>query len=89
MYKEHQTEIALVLSDVGLPRMTGIEVFMKLREIDPNIKVILASGFLELKTKTELFQVGIKEFIQKPYNPYEVLNEIRKILDHPVNLQKQ
>ncbi|HVN49396.1 MAG TPA: PAS domain S-box protein, partial [Bacteroidota bacterium] len=82
-YAEYKNEIALVLSDVGLPKMTGVEEFLKLHEINPRVNVILASGFLELETKTKLFQLGIREFIQKPYNSFEVLTEIRKILDSP------
>jgi signal transduction histidine kinase/ActR/RegA family two-component response regulator len=82
-YQEHKDEINLVLTDMGLPRMSGTEVFKKMCEINARVKVLLASGFLEPDIKAELFKAGAKGFIQKPYNPYEVLKEIRKILDEP------
>jgi DNA-binding NarL/FixJ family response regulator len=64
-----------------LPKITGIEEFKKLREINPQVKILLASGFLEPRTKSELLDAGAKGFIQKPYVPNEILKEIRKILD--------
>jgi two-component system, cell cycle sensor histidine kinase and response regulator CckA len=84
LFLEHRDEIDLVLTDAGLPKMTGIEAFKKLREINPKIKVMLASGYIELNEKSELFKAGVKVFIQKPYNPYEVLYEIRNTLDNPI-----
>jgi len=66
-------EISLVLSDVGLPKMGGIEVFKKLKEMDPHIKVVLASGFFEPDIKFSLHQLGVKGFIQKPYSNDESL----------------
>jgi two-component system cell cycle sensor histidine kinase/response regulator CckA len=81
VYAKHRKEIAVVFTDMGLPKMTGIEEFMKLKEIDPHVKVIFSSGFLSQDDKSELFKKGAKGFIQKPYKPDEVLNTIRKVLD--------
>jgi PAS domain S-box-containing protein len=81
LYKAHQGEIGLVLTDVGLPKMTGIEEYRKLREINPQLKVLLASGFLAPESKADLMKSGVKGFIQKPYNPEEILRNIRKVLD--------
>jgi DNA-binding response OmpR family regulator len=81
VYKARHGEIDLVLTDVGLPKMNGVDEFKKMREIDPQVKILLASGFIEPETKAELLRSGAKGFIQKPYKPYDVLKEIRKILD--------
>lgn len=83
MYKQHEQTIALVVSDVGLPKMNGFDVFKKLKEIDPDIKVILASGFFEPKVKMTLQHDGVRGFIQKPYVPQEILQKIRNVLDEP------
>ncbi len=80
-YKAHQNKIDLVLTDMGLPKMTGVEAFGKLKEINPNVKVLLASGFFEPNIKSELYKTGIKGFLQKPYKPEEVLLKIREVLD--------
>jgi two-component system, cell cycle sensor histidine kinase and response regulator CckA len=84
IYKDHSDEIALVLSDMGLPGMTGSEVFKKLKEINPNAKVLLASGFFDPNDKSELLKAGAKGFIPKPYLPEDVLRGIRKALDSKI-----
>jgi nitrogen fixation negative regulator NifL len=81
MYELHKNEIKLVLTDLGLPRLSGIEEFMRLKEIDPELKVILASGFFDPELKADLLKAGARAFIQKPYVPNEVLKMIREVLD--------
>jgi PAS domain S-box-containing protein len=81
VFARHRDEIDLVLSDVGLPKMSGIDVFKKLKEMDPHMKVVLASGFFEPDLKFSLHQLGAKGFIQKPYSNDEVLRKLREVLD--------
>jgi CheY-like chemotaxis protein len=80
-FEKHRHEIALVLSDMGLPKLDGAEVFSMLRLRDPSVKVILASGYLEPQYKSELLKSGARDFLQKPYDPEEVLKKIREVLD--------
>jgi len=81
VFTRHRDEIALVLSDVGLPKMSGIDVFKKLKKMDPHVKVIFASGFFEPNLKFSLHELGAKGFIQKPYSNDEVLRKLREVLD--------
>lgn len=81
LYRQAKDKIDLVLMDVGLPKLDGRGVFFGLRALNPNVKVILASGYLEPHIKTELMNAGAREFVQKPYIPNEVLMKIRKIID--------
>jgi CheY-like chemotaxis protein len=81
IYRNHRTEIAVVFTDMGLPKMTGYEEFMKLKEINPQVKVIFSSGFLSPDDRAKLFQQGAKGFVQKPYKPEDVLSVIRNVLD--------
>jgi PAS domain S-box-containing protein len=80
-YKEHQKKISLVLTDIGLPKMDGVEEFTKLKELDPDVKVIMASGYYDPEIKLHLIHSGVKGFIQKPYTPELVLLKIREILN--------
>jgi PAS domain S-box-containing protein len=82
VFMNHRSEIAVVFTDMGLPKMSGTEEFTKLKEIDPHVKVIFSSGFLSQDDKSELFKKGAKGFIQKPYKPDEVLSVIREVLDN-------
>jgi PAS domain S-box-containing protein len=81
IFLSHKQEIALVITDMGLPVMTGTDEFKKLREIDPDVKVIFASGFFEPDIKSELQKDGGNGFIQKPYDPNDILRMIRQVLD--------
>ena len=81
MYQSHQKEIALVVSDIGLPFLDGQEVFNRIRKINSKAKVILASGFFDPETRSEMYKAGLKEFIQKPYLLTEVLKKIREVID--------
>jgi CheY-like chemotaxis protein len=81
LYKSHKQEIELVFSDMGLPGLTGMDEFEKLKEINPNVKVIFASGSFESDIKSELLKAGVKGFIQKPYMTDEILRVLRKVLD--------
>jgi PAS domain S-box-containing protein len=80
-FEAHRKEIALVLSDMDLPKLDGSEVFSLMRLHDPSVKVILVSGYLEPQFKAELLKSGAKGFVQKPYTPADVLKKIREVLD--------
>ncbi len=81
IYKSRKHEIDLVFTDLGLPGLTGMEEFIKLKEINSNVKVIFASGFFEPDLKSELLKTGAKGFVQKPYMSDDVLRTLREVLD--------
>jgi PAS domain S-box-containing protein len=82
IFTQRQNAIRLVLSDLGLPKFSGDELYRRLKTLKPDVLLILASGYIEAGMKLEIFRSGVKEFIQKPYNPNEVLRVIRSVLDH-------
>ncbi len=81
IYRENRDRIQLVLSDLGLPKFGGEELFARLKEVNPDIRFILSSGYMEPGTKVELLTKGVREILPKPYNPNEVLLSIRRALD--------
>jgi CheY-like chemotaxis protein len=81
VFSLNKEKIALVLTDIGLPKLDGAAVVLSLMEIDPNVKIILASGYLEPNLKSNLLRSGAKDFVQKPYSPGVVLRKIREVLD--------
>ncbi len=80
-FSRHQREIALVFTDLGLPGIAGADVYRKLKEISPDVRVIFAGGFVMPETKSELMKEGAELFFQKPYDPSKVLAAIRLMLD--------
>ena len=81
IYQENKNDIALVLTDLGLPTMTGLEICQRIRKIDPQEHLILATGFLDPDTKLEFLKAGIEHFLYKPYDLTKVLIVVREVLD--------
>ena len=81
VYEKNRNEIDVVLSDMGLPKLGGWEAFQKMKEINPDVKSILASGYLDPVLRTEMIKAGAVDFIQKPYVPEIILERIRGIID--------
>jgi len=77
LYRNEKENVSLVLSDMGLPSMGGWEVLRQLKAINPKVKVILSSGFMDSKVRQDMIQSGARDFIQKPYTPEKVLQQIR------------
>ena len=82
-YAGHAEEIHAVIADMGLPRLSGFEMFLKIRDLNPRARVMLASGYLSPELKSKLFVAGAKEFIPKPFQTADVLHKLRQVLDLP------
>jgi len=80
--EEHKNDIQLVLSDVVMPFMDGGKLVDRLTQIQPDLKVILMSGYPDGTISEK--QPGTQDFIfmQKPFEPETLLNNIRKALDY-------
>ena len=81
IYKSFQNSIDLVLLDMVMPKMGGGTVFDRLRAIDPNVNVILSSGFSIDGEATEIMKRGCNGFIQKPFSMDELNQEIKRTLN--------
>ncbi len=64
-----------------MPEMGGGETYDKLKETNPDIKVLLSSGYSINGQATEILKRGCNGFIQKPFNIGELSKKIREILD--------
>jgi len=84
-YILHKDTIALVITDMGLPQLGGFEAFLEMKKANPNVKAVLASGYLDPGLKAEILKAGARDFIQKPYEPNDILKKIREIIDQDVN----
>lgn len=85
VYKSKSGAIDLIISDMGLPRLGGWEMFQRIKEINGRVKAILASGYLDPDLRAEMIKAGAKDFIQKPYEPDVILKRIREVIDNTQN----
>ncbi|MEN6319050.1 MAG: PAS domain S-box protein [Syntrophaceae bacterium] len=81
IYTAHKDEIALVILDMIMPDMSGGETFDRLKKINPDIKVILSSGYSLKGQAIRIMEKGCYAFIQKPFSFTSLSQKIRDILN--------
>nr|MDJ0805018.1 ATP-binding protein [Desulfobacterales bacterium] len=81
IYADSGDRIDLVVLDYVMPGMGGREVFEALRQIDPDVRVLLSSGYSSNNQVAQMLERGCKGFIQKPYDAVRMARKMREILD--------
>jgi CheY-like chemotaxis protein len=81
IYQQVGKQIALVILDFFLPVMDGDAVFDELRELNPEVAVVLSSGFAEQSKLGNMLAQGLKGFIPKPYTAEKLLEQVRSTID--------
>jgi len=71
----------LIVSDVRMPDIDGIELLKGAREADPDIGVVLMTAFGTVDTAREAFKLGADDFIQKPFNNDELRTIVKRTLE--------
>ena len=80
VYKKNRDEIDIVVLDIVMPNMGGGEAYDRMKEINPDIKVLLSSGYSIDGEATEILERGCDAFIHKPFTMKDLSQAIRKIL---------
>jgi two-component system cell cycle sensor histidine kinase/response regulator CckA len=81
VYKRNRDDIDIVLLDMVMPNMGGGEAYDRMKEINPDIKVLLSSGYGINGQATEILERGCDGFIQKPFSVMDLSQKLRQILD--------
>ncbi len=80
LYAKVQDKIDLVILDIVMPDMSGGDVYDRLKEINPDVKVLLASGYSIDDQAREIMERGCDDFIQKPFSLKSMSEKISGIL---------
>lgn len=70
----------LILLDIKMPRMNGFEVLKFVKEKYPRTKVVMLTGFADLKNAIESKKLGAEDFVSKPYDLVDLLTTIERVL---------
>ena len=81
IYRENPNEIDLILLDMVMPKMGGHTTFYQLKNLDPDVKVLLSSGFVSAASVKDLQDNGAAGFLPKPHRIKDLALELRRIFD--------
>jgi two-component system cell cycle sensor histidine kinase/response regulator CckA len=80
VYQQNRQIVAMVILDLIMPEMGGGETYDRLKEMDPNVKVLLSSGYSLDGQATEILNRGCDGFIQKPFSIKSLSEKLRQII---------
>jgi two-component system cell cycle sensor histidine kinase/response regulator CckA len=80
LYRRHKDDVSLVVLDLSLPGMSGEETFKQLQAINPNVKVVVSSGFPHEDVTKKFGGTGVAGYLQKPYNWVTLTETMGKFL---------
>jgi PAS domain S-box-containing protein len=82
LFKERADDVSLALLDVVMPRLSGRDAYGKIRKIRPTLPALFCSGYDADMAQVELIRDDHLPLITKPYDPNDLLNTVRQVLDN-------
>lgn len=79
-FREKRDRFGLVLLDFAMPDMMGSDCYKELRKIDPDIPVVMMSGFISEAVKSQLLDSGVRHVVVKPFNPQKLSALVAHVL---------
>jgi len=80
LFRAHAGEIGLVITDLGLPHIGGVDLIGKARALNPRVKIIGTSGLGGAKVRQIVMQAGADAFLPKPCSVQDVLKTVRDLM---------
>lgn len=81
LYTQHNAEIAVVLTDMMMPVMDGPATIQMLQRINPDVKIIAASGVAHLGGPAKVAEMGVRHFLPKPYTAQTVMTTLHLVIN--------
>ena len=73
--------ISLIITDLKMPRMDGLELLRRAKEFNDAIKVIVVTGYASLETASDCIRAGAADFIKKPFSIAQIRESVNKALE--------
>ena len=83
VFNKERGKIDLLFSDSVMPGMSGFELAGKLKKLNPGIKVIISSGYIDDKAGIDKAQIGGYRYLSKPYGINELFSKLSEVLSEP------
>ena len=81
LYKQEMDTISAVILDVILPEMDGVQIYKALKQINPDVKILVSSGYASNKQTIELREMGVEGFLKKPYRQNELVKAVNTVVN--------
>lgn len=79
------TQYDLIISDISMPKMSGIEMVAEIRKISKKIPIILLSAYSDKEKLLQAIDIGVTKYLIKPIDPEELLKTISKIIETDIS----
>ena len=76
-----ENPFSLVITDLKMPKMDGMQVLEKVKEMDPNVTVVILTAFATIENAVEAIQKGAYDYITKPFRRERILLTIGKVME--------
>jgi CheY-like chemotaxis protein len=86
VYRQHKQRIGVVLLDIGLPKISGEQVLSRMKQDNPELAVVVASGYIDPSLKANLLEAGVNAFVSKPYDLTQLQTAVRAALERRVTV---
>lgn len=80
-FRQNPQKFDLVITDLAMPHLSGLNLARKILEIRPGMPIILCTGFSEQTNEQAAIAIGIRAFLYKPLVMKDIAGAIRKVLD--------
>jgi DNA-binding NtrC family response regulator len=79
----------VVLTDIKMPGMDGVEFFQRLKEIDPTMTTIIMTGFGTVEMAVQMLKEGVYDFFQKPFDNSQIIHAVARAMERTELLREK
>ncbi len=84
-----QVSFGCVITDVRMPEITGIDLLKKVKEVNPDLPVIVITGHGDIALAVEAMKIGAMDFLEKPFDDDQLLASVRTALDREADVARR
>jgi two-component system response regulator FixJ len=84
-----QVSFGCVITDVRMPEITGIDLLKKVKEVNPDLPVIVITGHGDIALAVEAMKIGAMDFLEKPFDDDQLLASVRTALDREAEVARR